>query len=484
MSLVNDTLRGLEERRAEQPGSLYTAASVTVGRDGLSAAARKCVTAGVAMMAVAVAIYLGRWAGVAPQLEVASDTGSQVSAGTFVSSAETKNVPPATILVEETIPSNEPDLISLAQVRQSEVAVVSASETEAERQADRDAVNAETGRLLELAAEALQRDRLSSPENDNALHYYRQVLLIDAGSREAQLGIQAIVSRYTELAEQAYREGRTANALLMASKAAALQPDYAPLTALRERLMAEQTPVTVEAVQHAVSNNSPDEQLQALSSEKIVENGLTAEAGEVFVQPSEETLDQQRAARARALADDGQYTDAIAMLDQAFTQGVLGEAGLSLLAELYLEQGDTARALGLLQTQPLAADRAAYLVGRAQLQQGNLAAALATLEAQQPAISGFPEYYGLLAGLYQKGGRSSEAYALYRKLVAIQPDTYTHWLGLAVVMDKLGENSLPVFQRVLQMLPEQQDGSPQQASQQKSVKQYVERRIAALTAES
>lgn len=66
--------------------------------------------------------------------------------------------------------------------------------------------------LLGLAAQALAKDRLMRPKEDNAYDWYRQVLAIDALNTEAHWGMHRITRRYFELAEAAFATGRPARA--------------------------------------------------------------------------------------------------------------------------------------------------------------------------------------------------------------------------------------------------------------------------------
>ncbi len=79
------------------------------------------------------------------------------------------------------------------------------------------------------------------------------------------------------------------------------------------------------------------------------------------------------------------------------------------------------------------------LLGRAQLLGGDKAAALATLEEISPAVAANPGYHALLAALRQQVGDWSGSAALYRQLVALQPQQAAWQLGLAIALEQLDQ---------------------------------------------
>jgi len=112
------------------------------------------------------------------------------------------------------------------------------------------------------------------------------------------------------------------------------------------------------------------------------------------------------------------------------------------LARAYLA-GDQLEALlawlpGQLRARPEDAELR-MLLGRAQLLGGDKAAALATLEQNSPAVAANPGYHALLAALRQQVGDWSGSAALYRQLVALQPQQAAWQLGLAIALEQLDQ---------------------------------------------
>ncbi|MEW6177129.1 MAG: tetratricopeptide repeat protein [Pseudomonadota bacterium] len=79
------------------------------------------------------------------------------------------------------------------------------------------------------------------------------------------------------------------------------------------------------------------------------------------------------------------------------------------------------------------------LLGRAQLLGGDKTAALATLEQNSPAVAANPDYHALLAALRQQVGDWPGSAALYRQLVALQPQQAAWQLGLAIALEQLDQ---------------------------------------------
>jgi len=82
----------------------------------------------------------------------------------------------------------------------------------------------EVGRLLEQAEAALSQNRLMAPAGDNAYGYYQEVLASDPENEQARAGLQRIVTRYRELAQQSLKKGNRAEARRYASRGLTLAP--------------------------------------------------------------------------------------------------------------------------------------------------------------------------------------------------------------------------------------------------------------------
>jgi type II secretory pathway predicted ATPase ExeA len=89
--------------------------------------------------------------------------------------------------------------------------------------------------LLSLGRQALNEDRLSIPRENNAYHYYRQVLILDPNNAEASDGIDHIVKRYILFAERALDREDDLKSGQFIERGLRIQPGDSQLLALQER---------------------------------------------------------------------------------------------------------------------------------------------------------------------------------------------------------------------------------------------------------
>lgn len=89
--------------------------------------------------------------------------------------------------------------------------------------------------FLSAAKLALEQDRLSIPGDDSAFYYYKKILEIDPASAEASAGMDRIVERYIELAEEAFELKSDEKARRYIARGLRVQPGHQGLQALQER---------------------------------------------------------------------------------------------------------------------------------------------------------------------------------------------------------------------------------------------------------
>jgi tetratricopeptide (TPR) repeat protein len=80
------------------------------------------------------------------------------------------------------------------------------------------------------------------------------------------------------------------------------------------------------------------------------------------------------------------------------------------------------------------------LRARVLVDEGKFSDALTILKKTTPTINQYPDYYALLAAIYQHEGSSTQAAQLYRQLLAIKPDQSKWWVGLGVALETIGRN--------------------------------------------
>ena len=133
-------------------------------------------------------------------------------------------------------PQTEPEPVSSenenAQIRTLSEAEVVVGITGSERQrlvAD----------LLYAGLQALDADRLLTPEDNNAHARFQRVLAYDPDNEIALQGLQDIVARYLELASEASRQGLFEEAEILLSRARFVDDEHPGISQAMEALQAE-----------------------------------------------------------------------------------------------------------------------------------------------------------------------------------------------------------------------------------------------------
>ena len=113
--------------------------------------------------------------------------------------------------------------------------------------------------LLAAADRALAEDRLTTPANDNAFHYYSQALDLAPAHPQIRAGFERIVERYLALAQQALQRQRWASARTMLDRATLVDAKHPGIEPLRRqlRLLAGARRLTLELNQSAVRERRP-----------------------------------------------------------------------------------------------------------------------------------------------------------------------------------------------------------------------------------
>ena len=148
---------------------------------------------------------------------------------------------------------------------------------------------------------------------------------------------------------------------------------------------------------------------------------------------------------ARQARQDGDYPGAIRQLEALQASRGNDPEVTRWLARAYLGGGEQARLLewlpGRLELMPDDSELR-LLLGRAQLQAGDSQGAIATLERNAPPLVREPTYHALLAAAYQQTGQWRESAALYQRLSELRPQQATWQLGLAIALEQLDQPSV------------------------------------------
>lgn len=109
------------------------------------------------------------------------------------------------------------------------------------------------------------------------------------------------------------------------------------------------------------------------------------------------------------------------------------------LAAIYLAQSNVSRANDILNEGLKFTPhnlRLTTMKSRVLVEQGQHREALALLEQFKPDINKAPDYYGLLAAIFETLGRTNEAGSLYQTLVKIDLSNGQYWLGFGIALEK------------------------------------------------
>ncbi|MGD8379410.1 MAG: tetratricopeptide repeat protein [Gammaproteobacteria bacterium] len=171
----------------------------------------------------------------------------------------------------------------------------------------------------------------------------------------------------------------------------------------------------------------------------------TSAAGEMSIQPRKpgpaELARRAYAAGATALRH-GDYATAASDFRKALDEQPARVEYREALAAALEQLGRTAEVDRLLR-EGMKSDtdgvRLRKLYARILLNRGQLDEAITTLQGKEPTAEGDPEYHAFLAALLQRAGRNAEAAAEYRKVLAVRPTAGVWWAGLGISLEQLGK---------------------------------------------
>lgn len=133
--------------------------------------------------------------------------------------------------------------------------------------------------------------------------------------------------------------------------------------------------------------------------------------------------------------NDQRAIDVLSLILTEFATSVEARENLTLL---YLSHNDLEHAYEVL-NDGLSREpnnlRLITLKARLLAEQGSNRLALQLLEKFNPDINSAPEYYALMAAIFESLGRSAEAGSLYQSLTQIDPDNGQYWLGLGIALE-------------------------------------------------
>lgn len=172
--------------------------------------------------------------------------------------------------------------------------------------------------------------------------------------------------------------------------------------------------------------------------------------------------------------EDGNSPRAVDLLTLILTQFPASIEARESLAAVYLSQEELNLAYDVL-NKGLEFEphnfRLLTMKSRLLVEQGQHREALALLEQFKPDIHKEPEYYGVMAAIFETLGRTTEAGSLYQTLVGIEPSNGQYWLGFAIALEnkKSTQQAIQAYMR-----------ASQSENAQPSVRVYAETRLKTL----
>ena len=270
--------------------------------------------------------------------------------------------------------------------------------------------------LLSNAHSAFSNNRLSIPESDNAIYFYREVLALEPENETAQLGLIRVKDRYFTLINTAISGDKFSRAQQLISRVRPLS-DSAEIDVLISRLSAARKP------------REPAENIANIEK---------AKGQQATIQKSVQQIEYDMFTRARSAYEEGNLGSAIATMEYfSETYGEMQDRSVRLLFNAYVRKNNFSKALLLVDAQSASGKEFDDLRARILRLTSGDEAARVYLERQETLSL---EAQSLLAAYYQKSEEFESAQKLYRSLVQRDESNSRYWLGLAVSSDSLSDS--------------------------------------------
>lgn len=335
--------------------------------------------------------------------------------------------------------------------------------------------------LFRQAERALSMDRLTSPVEDNAYSYYQKILELSPGNDAAQSGLVNIAARYLAKGQEQISLGNRAQADALINRARFVAPDYVnaqpnggygEMQAQVDGSLVSTSVAPVDTAAETAQITTANFPQTASATTEAVKTMQVTEAPSLAVKPNASWQDEQSARDARQLLGEGREAEAVNLLKHVLVTQNQPVASASLLADIYLQQGELSAA-DVLQNQLAYLPEVTRTKIKAQMAvaKGDQAGAITLLEQQLSDAQADENYRALLASLYHKTGAYAQSVTSYQRLIGSFGEKPAYWLGLALAYDGLAQpkNALQAYLH-LRDFPQLQE----------QVKTYTDQRIAAL----
>ncbi len=158
--------------------------------------------------------------------------------------------------------------------------------------------------------------------------------------------------------------------------------------------------------------------------------------------PTQAELTEEAYLAALDRIDRADNAGAMEQLIYGLDQSPDHHASRELAAGLYIGSGQLDEAAQLLDAGlATAPDHPAFVMLRARVmsQLGKSADARIFLEASAPSLNANPEYHGFIAAMYQREGDHEKASELYTRLLKLSDTHATWWMGLGISLEAQGQ---------------------------------------------
>ena len=503
MSLINDMLRDLEDRRGgnKDTSELVDGLSHVQESAGNQSGSRYLYIAILAVVLVLALILLtpALLESISPIIDsqdsVKLVAGKQQAPGTEdeAATASTKENEKAKDTAERKAPTEgNPALkldaainASLSAYREAQQQSAAADNPDAAKQ---DPVAIKSFRLQPSAAGATASIRLSAAADYRLykLHEPERVVLEIMAGKASGLNLEALENSLVDKVRQGLHDGYTKMVLDMKQPVDItnkqlrsvdnnhvltfdLHPQHQeqdtsstagnniqPLPRVDARAVEAASKVPAVRDNKAMNNHSMDKQPSRASSRSRAEK--------VFTQGVRQYK-------------QGQFKVSIASLERAIELNPENGQARYLLASTYIQQDRADAALSLLaRSVELLPEntKIKQLYGQMLFQIGRQQQAIKVLRTRMPLIDEAPEYHALLAAIYQEMKKHQQSVEIYRTLVSLHPEQSVWWMGLGISLEALDRqpDALSAYEQAMQS-----------GSLSSNLKKYVSQRIQSLSKE-
>lgn len=386
MSVINDMLRDLEQRKAAGRDGLNHAGTLPVVQVASSSSLRTWL---LALLVVLLALGLGVW------FWQTTYTPTVSEAVVAVEPEQKARVAEAAPSVETTEPESTPEPVG-------------------KQTAEPEPVGMPAQVQAEVATKAL-------PVEANAVIEQAPVVEEKAVAEEKAVTAQKPV---------------VADKIVMAEKTPAAEQavpeDPAPVA---EKAAVAPTPEIAQPSE-PVAQTAPPEELPVVDLPP--EKAVVQVAPKPVVTLTPQAQDLKQAAEARALLRRGEIDTALSQLRQFIDQAEVDQKSRVVLVNYLLQYDRLAEAGDVLLGAPVDKDPdLRQLKARWLAVGGRPHEAISLLESDKPELAAFPDYHALLASFYQQLGQAEPAAGVYAELLKFNPAQANWWAGRALALDRL-----------------------------------------------